>query len=356
MADSDDGLGAELISEDQSWHPFFNKIYQKGKLTQINMPKAEIGFAIASHYLWMAGGTRWIVAEIAISGYSGVVHEDLKNEIKCLLTSKKEWIEKVPLFFSPTSANTFLLVIAVNGEDPPITPYLSETHGYTFETNLPILLIKIKQQKDNKYAYSKLQNIVVTGIELHVFVTDLKMIAVSNDFGPVDTSKPFQPFGAQPVNGASFTVGSKEVFQKKLISASLIFDWKTPPSYYNSTTPNVTSTPPEITTSYLVSGGWSAPDGSNSINTTRYSLDVAGETKDIESVDLSENEPYSLKSRNGYVRLIFNGDLGFNQYQIDLEITLQKLPQNQHHILVCLYSDLLQTRSRYRIEPPRKYY
>ena len=49
---------------DQSWHPFYNKIYADGVLADIKMPKAEVGFAIASHYLWMAGGERtlpWIL-------------------------------------------------------------------------------------------------------------------------------------------------------------------------------------------------------------------------------------------------------------------------------------------------------
>jgi hypothetical protein len=56
--DSDDGLGAPLTSVDGSWHPFFNKVYTDGALTEIRMPKAEIGFAVASHYLLMAEGNR----------------------------------------------------------------------------------------------------------------------------------------------------------------------------------------------------------------------------------------------------------------------------------------------------------
>ena len=64
MANSDDGLGAELTSADQSWHPFHNKVYRNGKLQDINMPQAELGVAIASHYLLMAEGTRTITVNI----------------------------------------------------------------------------------------------------------------------------------------------------------------------------------------------------------------------------------------------------------------------------------------------------
>ncbi|MBP6825637.1 MAG: hypothetical protein KA165_03660, partial [Saprospiraceae bacterium] len=40
VANSDDGMGAELQLVDKSWHPFYNKIYDDGILTQIRMPKA----------------------------------------------------------------------------------------------------------------------------------------------------------------------------------------------------------------------------------------------------------------------------------------------------------------------------
>ena len=73
VANSDDGLGAPLTSTDGSWHPFFNKVYTDGALKEIRMPEAEVGFAIASHYLLMAGGDRKLTAYIGVNGYTGPV-------------------------------------------------------------------------------------------------------------------------------------------------------------------------------------------------------------------------------------------------------------------------------------------
>ena len=222
VANSEDGLGAELTSVDQSWHPFYNKIYQDGLLSKIDMPQAEIGFAIASHYLLMAEGRRWVWVEINVNGYSGAILEDFKNKITCQLTSEKGWIEKDPILFFPISANIFWLLIEIGGSDPSITPYLAKTHGYTFDTDLPVLLVKLKHEATEAYAYSVFQDIIVDSINLHVFVSNLKTLAVSNDFGPVDTSKPFQPYGTSPVANNALVIGSKEVFQKNLLPPALV--------------------------------------------------------------------------------------------------------------------------------------
>jgi hypothetical protein len=164
VANSADGLGAELTSVDRSWHPFYNKIYQDGVLSKIDMPQAEIGFAIASHYLWMAEGSRWVWVEINVNGYSGAILDDLKNKVTCQLTSEEGWIEKDPIWFFPISVNTFWLLIEIGGSDASITPYLAKTHGYTFGTDLPVLLVKLKHDATDAYAYSVFQDILLTAL------------------------------------------------------------------------------------------------------------------------------------------------------------------------------------------------
>jgi hypothetical protein len=56
VSDSADGSGKKSETGDQSWHPFCNKLYRDGDLTGIEMPEAETGFALASHYLLLAEG------------------------------------------------------------------------------------------------------------------------------------------------------------------------------------------------------------------------------------------------------------------------------------------------------------
>ncbi|MDR4498729.1 MAG: baseplate J/gp47 family protein, partial [Candidatus Scalindua sp.] len=320
VAKSDDGMGAEQTSVDKSWHPFHNKMYLDGALSEINMPKAKIGFAIASHYLLMAGGKRTITLDFTVTGDISKFTDEHQSDVICQLTSEKGWIEGTVLKFKVES-NVLKLEVELDGANPAVTPYVAKIHGYNFVTNLPVLLVKLQHRDEFKYIYSDLQDVVVNQIDLAVNVTELKTLAVSNDFGPVDTSKPFQPFGAQPVNGSGFIVGSKEMFQKKLKSASLKIDWQNPPSYYVSKTPNVSSISPSVAVSYLVSGEWSDPNGNNPFITPIYNLittDADANASVLEAVDFSENEPYSSASRNGYVRLLLQGDLYFKQYQIDL--------------------------------------
>ncbi len=184
VANSADGLGAALTSADQSWHPFHNKIYQDGQLAEIDMPEAEVGFAVASHYLLMAEGTREIVAFIKVTGYAGAIFEDFTNKITCQMTSEKGWIEKEPSLVIPISADTFLLFIEIDGDDAAITPYLDKTHGYAFETDLPVLLVKLKHETADKYAYEALKDVVITNIELQVYVYNLKTLAVVQRLRP----------------------------------------------------------------------------------------------------------------------------------------------------------------------------
>jgi baseplate J-like protein len=317
IANSDDGLGADLTSVDQSWRPFFNKIFIDGELTEIRMPKADIGFGVASHYLMMAEGTRKVTLDITINSAAPGSASDLHSEITCLFTSAKGWVEKTPDVFIVNTTNNLQLKVTLVGEDPAITPYDAKVHGYNFDTNLPLLLVKIKHG-DDKYIYHLFQETQITKIELFVDVAGLKTLAVSNDFGPVDTSKPFQPFGAQPVNGSNFIAGSKEVFQKNLQSSSLKLSWQNSPAYYVSKTTNVTSVSPKVNVSYLASGQWGAPTGDFAFTTEEYSLGIGPNVTTVEVADLSENEHYQVAFRHGYLRLVLKGDLGFNQYQIDL--------------------------------------
>ena len=321
VANSDDGLGAKLTTVDQSWHPFFNKVYAGGKLSEIRMPEAEIGFAIASHYLLMAEGRRLVVAGIKVSGEKGKTPEDLKDNIRCFLTTEKAWLEKDPLSFIQY-ADTMVLLLELTGTDAPITPYSSKVHGYTFQTDLPMLVVKLKQDDTRSYAYPAFQDLEVTGITLYVYADSVKSLAISNDFGPVDTSKPFQPFGASPVAGSSLVIGSKEVFQKNLSYATVSLSWLADPQPYQ--------TSPMVAIDFLSQGQWESstitavPVGSTSFPFSSH-LDVPV----IDEADFSANEFYSTQSRYGFARLKLTDGFGQKAYQTDLLKYLRKKKTNE---------------------------
>lgn len=319
VANSDDGLGANLTSVDQSWHPFYNKVYTDGALAEIRMPEADVGFAIASHYLLMAEGRRAIRVTITVDGYSSDTEDDFKVDMRCFLTTEKGWLEKEPIDFIWNGVDSFEMNLQLSGADAPITPYSAKVHGYAFHTDLPMLLVKLKQVDTRSYAYQVFQDVVATGITLFIEADNVKSLAVSNDFGPVDTSKPFQPFGASPIAGSSLVIGSKEVFQKNLSYASVSLSWLAAPQPFK--------TSPTVSIDFLSQGQWerstitAVPIGSTSFPFSSH-LDVLI----IDKADFSANEFYSAHSRHGFAKLRLTNNFGQDDYQTALLRYLRKDP------------------------------
>ncbi|HEY6871622.1 MAG TPA: baseplate J/gp47 family protein [Geobacteraceae bacterium] len=374
VANSDDGLGAAVTTPDQSWHPFFNKIYKDGQLANIAMPKAEIGFAVASHYLWLAGGTRTITVTFStarpaaspirvfgadgragggkvggkfarttalyspmVDNYAEASHAIYYDpaDITCLFTSEKGWLEQPADSFTEVNGG-LTLVITLDGACPAIAPYIAKIHGYDFDTRLPVLLLKLKHRDGADYLYSRLQDIAIDEIDLTVAVKNLKALAVSNDFGPVDTSKPFHPFGASPLTNSSLTIGSKEVFSKAAdgqFTCSINAGWFTSPDAYNSE-------PQKVTVDCLIDGQWQPADktakdfdiyASPSNSVKNYPFSLASAISD--APDFSPNEHFGAESRNGFVRLRLKSDFGRGAYDADLlkylkNVTVATFPGN----------------------------
>jgi hypothetical protein len=317
VANSDDGLGAVLTSPDLSWQPFFNKDYVDGELAAIDMPPAQVGFAIASHHLLLAEGTRYVFARLQLrdalpAGF------DLTDDVQCQLSTAKGWLQRDPSYFAPSGSNTLDLVIALTGADEAIVPYTAATQGYNFDTELPLLLVTLKQDPQRDYAYASMQSLVLTSIELFTWVDGIKTVAATNDFGPMDLSKPFQPFGASPVANSGLVVGSREAFQKHLEWLSIKLTWQTPPVVYASST-----TATGVAVDLLQSGSWtnaatswsSLGIGSSSAYVT---LDGSANAAVSDAPDVAPDEPYTTPARQGYLRVRLNGDVGQNQYQSDL--------------------------------------
>lgn len=309
-ANSEDGAGAELLSADQSWHPFYHKQYDKGALKSILTPQAEIGFAVASHYLWLAEGERTISLEFSFVSIPAALSgnpQKLADNLSCRLTGPKGWIEATPQVLAGGKQG-FKVVLA--GKDPAVVPYDAKVHGYTLNTDLPVLLVTLRHKTNQDFFYASLQDAALTKVDLEVKVVGLKTLAASNDFGPVDLSKPFQPFGAQPVNGNSLTIGSREMFQKKPTAVTLNLQWQNPPDPHKTT--------PQLRRYYLENGAWK-PYGSNyAIGSSALDVKYAVEKSQLEAPDFTETELFQSSSRQGFLRLQLTASFGQSIYQTDL--------------------------------------
>ena len=320
VANSSDGLGAAFDpgeQADQSWYPFHNKRYRDGKLEAIRMPEAVIGFALASHYLLLGQGSRRIQLDFSTETPLAA-NIDSSIEVSCLLTTAKGWLE-VPARPWNIRVGALGLTIDLGGEIAPIVPYNEKIHGGRFGTTLPVLQVLLRHRPTIQYPYSKLQGLVLRDCRLNVTVDGLKLLSVSNDFGPVDTSKPFQPFGAIPVENSTLIIGSKEAFQKTLSSAQLKIDWQAPPKPFETAS--------TLSVDYLARGRWETgaqaakPIGAGTVD---LSGALTGPASDLP--DLDPPEYYSNTSRHGFIRLRMKGDFGHAQYQMALLAFLRKEP------------------------------
>jgi hypothetical protein len=325
VANSDDGLGSALTSPDLSWNPFYNKIHHEGVLQSINMPNADVGFAIASHYLLMAEGTRVITVDLANSGMpniqavsrgsqpieSKIPFVSIKDFYSCQITTEKGWFEITDGKVAFTENLTLIFIFTLTGADPAVKPYLEKVHARGFATNLPVLEIKLKNGDNSLFWYNFLQFIEIQNIFLSVEVYGLKTLKVSNDFGPVDTSKPFQPFGANPLQGSSLVIGSKELFQKSLASASILTEWQTTPVYF--------ANEPKIVIDFLKGGDWTYSHIDDiPVGCSWFELSKNLDMPVIAKPDFSPDEAYTTSSRHGFTRFRLNSGFGMKEYQTAL--------------------------------------
>lgn len=234
IVNSSDGKGAELSTVDKQWHPFGNKTILN-KIWQINSPKLDIGFAIASHYFFLTEAQRTVVLTLntaSVDLLAGIT-------FKVLLTSEKGWFEQV---VSISHANK--LVVSIPGDAPAIVPYDAKKHGDSYKTGLPLLKCLLPNDDSTTYQYEQIKRLTITSISISVSVTGKNKLALSGSTGPLDTSKPFHPFGAMPTNGAVFMIGDKEVFQKAADRVTLTVKWKeryNERKFFGRSEPNVTA-------------------------------------------------------------------------------------------------------------------
>ena len=308
VADSDATAEPAPTGADGSWHPLVDTTFVNGALTHIRMPPAEVGFAIASHYLWLAEGTRTITVDVTTVG--GATLPDLREDLVCRLTTEKGWLDKVPTTATAEDGR-LRLEIELSGGDPPITRYLAATHGYSFRTDLPMLVVRLRHRATHPWCYGDLEPLGVTRIDVGVDVVGLRTLQLSNDLGPVDASKPFQPYGPTPVRNSALVVGSKEAFQKGLARAGLAVTWMSTPVGYTST--------PGVVVDGLVEGRWAAStEPAVPASGTTYDVTERARAAVVDAPDLVPGEPFGTSSRHGFVRLRLDGGFGQNAYSVAL--------------------------------------
>jgi hypothetical protein len=81
------------------------------------------------------------------------------------------------------------------------------------------------QRIEHAYPYKYFAGMRLRKLDLQVAVAGMRSVLLENDLGLLNPAKPFPPFGPMPRIGASFLVGSPEVFQKRLTRLTLTLVW-----------------------------------------------------------------------------------------------------------------------------------
>lgn len=216
IANSADGLGEKLSPESPSWSGFGNA----------SLPRAEVGFAIASPVLAMQEGTRTVTVRLSLDNLdqTRVNNTTLVSAFDVFLTGAKTWLG--PYRVSPTLAtnNVLEFSLTIAASDAAVVGYDAAIHGYTYNTTDPILQVVLNP--DTTLSYLDWQGISLLTAQIAVEVTGITSLQLESDDGILNPKRPFLPFGTQPTIGSSFRVGYPEALSKKLLELKLAVKWK----------------------------------------------------------------------------------------------------------------------------------
>ncbi len=348
IANSDDGIIAALTSDNKVWHPYVHKVFKDAELESIAMPKAELGLALASHYLYLTEGERKIFVRFVTNNNAALVGKN----IECYLTAEKEWykVEGVNIassgkVLSDAATACAEISFTIPGSAPAIVNYDAAKHGGTFNVALPILKIFLVNEDGSMYEYDTLKDITITKTEIRVEVgmeagysqKGLKNLLLSNDFGELDASKPFMPFGGQPNKDTSLVIGHKEIFSKKNAAVTLNIEWAGLPADENNikydandsaTDANELPDVPTVIPSYLESGIWDSDSMDNTaiFNSTNSQVQIFGIPQAIpdDCITDYETEYLGLRSEtiNGFLKITLQDNFGYSDYIKDLSVSL----------------------------------
>ncbi len=254
MTNSVDGLGSEFKGDNPCWNAFGNKEW----------PVATLGFALASAVLLMKEGNREITVSLTLktSGDAGLpTTEQYMQQLNVFLSGEKEWMAVTVTEVTTVNKEKLEFKLKVDTSEKAVVPYDSKIHGERFSTNLPIMRVLVNtSNKDGYLVYAALSRAVIKEATITVLVKEARDIAVENDQGKLDPSKPFYPFGSIPKKDSCFYIGSPEIFQKKWNYVKLDINWKDKPgklsTHYSAykTTDGTTNGAPSLSGTAVVTG------------------------------------------------------------------------------------------------------
>ncbi|RMA58866.1 baseplate J/gp47 family protein [Ulvibacter antarcticus] len=238
VANSFDGLGADFPEDETHWWPFGYPSKDPAITVSEqypNLPFARTGFGIASPVLLMNEGKRIVIFTFDLSTFTSqkIKISEIDKAINVFFSGEKEWIEGTILTPECSISNSKLtLVVSLNEGDDPVVAYNSEVLLEPYNTTDAVarFLIKNDSKNTNGYLFQKIFSATtVKNVTIDIEVEGIQDIDVENDLGVLDASKPFYPFGPQPVDGSNFFIGLPEALNKDWTDINIDLSWKDKP-------------------------------------------------------------------------------------------------------------------------------
>lgn len=244
VSNSADGMGEKLPEGGNYWWPFGYNAEEtaSGKSIYKELPKAKLGFSVASSLFDLKEGDRTITLKIDFNANSvqklkDLEKEDFQNNIKVLCSGEKEWLSDIALQCTENGETgtksdkkhrlTFSLTLPK--DFPAIVKYNKEVLKETFQTSFPVLRFMIEGKKYYE-VYEAFSEALVNNIEVSVDVKGIKSLQIENDNGELNSEKSYYPFTAQPIKGSNFYIKCPEMFSKKWNTADITINWKNTPA------------------------------------------------------------------------------------------------------------------------------
>lgn len=222
----------DKMSKNGEHWPLFGKQQYNLAESDRTMDEAEFGFALAHPVLLMSEGRRLLTLTLNFPASSAFKPENLmaagglRAALKYYLSGAGKWLECT---VNSVVANAPRTQLVIELELPLTAPAVVsfDKSGLTepFATPYPVLKCLLNTAYGVEGAYDVFTGAKLSSVLLKVNVGEIRSLHLQNDFGVLDASKPFQPFGSQPVLGSSFKIGSAEVFRKKLSEVKLKIEW-----------------------------------------------------------------------------------------------------------------------------------
>jgi len=156
------------------------------------------------------------------SGWYNVPESDFSFDVQvftqiksCKLSNAKATSKQnISITYLKKTIYSLVFDIKIPNSAGKIASYDSDIHGYSWKTKLPVLYISINTTTPE--ALKCLLGHSFENTEVHTVVKNCKNVTIQNDFGKMDATKPFLPFGSIPRDGSSFILGCPEFLNKTL--------------------------------------------------------------------------------------------------------------------------------------------